>query len=235
MFPEFPPKKFAIDPPSDPEIRKKFEEEKAELDENQVKWSDASASHPLPENPVHDNYPQRLDEETVRYYGFDYCPEDPDNMETLSPEEIPKLFLVKLNASPHWHPIKSYYIEILRKLGLNPPKSLKASLNWQINLWGDAPPRLFAVCKNIPEVNRLLYNVKHLVEITPIKLPQNLDLNADPADCFLTDEGEFIHNPSLRVSEERMSPADVAYPTEHSIHRHLYANHRFAWKIKPCS
>ena len=41
------------------------------------------------------------------------------------------------------------------------------------------------VVKNVPEMNRKLYNIKHLVEILPLRIPKDLPLDADPRHCFI--------------------------------------------------
>jgi len=43
-----------------------------------------------------------------------------------------------------------------------------------------------AIVKNIPEMNAILYSVKHMIKITPVKLPADLPMDADPNHCYLS-------------------------------------------------
>jgi len=210
------PAKFRVIPPQDPAVRKTYNQKVKE--HSAAAWSDQSLQHPLPKDPVHDNYPQPLPGGAVRYYGFDYYPEDPKNMESIPKEEISKLFMLTLVT--RFQRIPWFYANILKEFGF---VKCKRQLNQVV------------VCKNTPCNNRKLYNVKHLIEITPIRLPEDLPLDADPKHCFLTDDGEFIYNPEMEVSEERMAePAYIAERTldTWTLHKEGLSRWRHPWEMR---
>jgi len=181
------PANFKVVPPQDPQVNRKFTKQYKE--KAAAVWSDQSEDHPLSEDPVHDHYPQHLPDGAVRYYGFDYYPMDPDNMESIPEEHISKLFMLTMTTK--FQRIPWFYARILEEFGFE-----KMGKTNQV-----------VVCKNTPCNNRKLYNVKHLIEVLPVRLPEDLPLDADPKHCFLTDDGEFVYRPELEVSEARMQEA----------------------------
>jgi len=210
------PVKFRVVPPQDPEVKKTYDKRVSSL--GAARWSDQSTQHPLAADPVHDRYPQRLSDGAVRYYGFDYYPIDPDNMESIPREEISPLFMLTLQT--RFKLIPWFYANILKEFGF---KRSRVQLNQVV------------VCKNTPCNNRKLYNVKHLIEITPIRLPEHLPHDADPNHCFLTDDGEFIYNPEMAISEERMTEAP--YITERTftvrtLHKEGLSRWRHPWEMR---
>ncbi|ODM89437.1 39S ribosomal protein L30, mitochondrial [Orchesella cincta] len=108
----------------------------------------------------------KQDPEGVRYPGFVYFPRPG---EKDPPVEPTKLFMVKrirgLAGCPYWEK------EYIKELGLQSRRSI-------------------AIIKNTPTQNARLYKVKHLVQITPITMPQGMP--EDPEHAFLKENGEFI-------------------------------------------
>ncbi|XP_018011876.1 uncharacterized protein LOC108669101 [Hyalella azteca] len=182
IVPRFVPSKFRVRPSR----YAKFEyKPQANKGVDQALWSSGECSHPLPDDPLID-YPQKLPDGGLRYYGFDYYPADPDNVETLPKEEISPLFMVRrarFGIRMEW-----WYREILEELGL-------------INRFscGDV-----VIVKNVPEMNEKLYSVKHLIEIKPVKIPANLPLDADPTHCRFTEDAELLYSPEYAVQPEQL-------------------------------
>lgn len=106
------------------------------------------------------------DPDAVRYPGFVHFPRPGEKDPPIVPS---KLFMVKrirsLYGCPWWE--KKY----MKRLDL---LSRKTTI----------------IVKNTPQNNVLLYKVKHLVEITPITMPQGMP--DDPEHAFLKQNGEFI-------------------------------------------
>ncbi|XP_012269976.1 39S ribosomal protein L30, mitochondrial [Orussus abietinus] len=48
------------------------------------------------------------------------------------------------------------------------------------------------IVKNIPEVNALLWKIKHLIKITPIQFPNGLPKDENSKTCYLHENGDLI-------------------------------------------
>ncbi|KAF2357566.1 hypothetical protein FHG87_011680 [Trinorchestia longiramus] len=88
--PKYIPAKFRVAPPRHSQFQYKPVLNKGV---EQAFWSSEDRSHPLTDDPVEGTYPQKLPDGGIRYYGFVYYPRDPDDVETLPPEEISPLFM----------------------------------------------------------------------------------------------------------------------------------------------
>lgn len=183
------PAKFRAEP--SPHIQEQFEEtKKSESSEDQLTWSSGEKNHPLPDSPLQD-YPQLLPDGGLQYYGFVYYPRDPNNVEALSPEEVSPLFMVRRTVK--FGRLEWWYKDILMDLGLDKyPSSMSDTV----------------IVKNIPEVNEKLFRVKHLVEISPVKLPPNLPLDADPAHCSFSDDAELFYHPDEVIPDDLLQDPD---------------------------
>ncbi|KAJ6635232.1 39S ribosomal protein L30, mitochondrial [Pseudolycoriella hygida] len=116
--------------------------------------------------------------EKVRYY-----PRVPDFKE--DPIENPtKLFRVQrikvLKGTPYWER------RILQLLGLTRKMS-------------DV-----TVVKNIPEMNAMLWKVKHLVDIKPVVFPYGEPTENDINHSFLKESGECIVTKEIKFDEKRL-------------------------------
>lgn len=54
------------------------------------------------------------------------------------------------------------------------------------------------ILKNIPEINAMLYKIKHLIKITPIRTPDGLPPEGDLYSGYLKDNGEFVVSQKLK-------------------------------------
>lgn len=62
-----------------------------------------------------------------------------------------------------------------------------------------------AIVKNIPEVNKYLWKIKHLVSIVPIQCPQGMPQDDKLGGSYLHDNGLFQVCPELKVDETRLT------------------------------
>ncbi|CAG0880454.1 unnamed protein product [Darwinula stevensoni] len=126
--------------------------------------------------------------------GPRWFPRRPDHED--SPVKPSKLFMVKrivtkFTNQPYWEK------KILKDFGL----LLKGNP--------------VAVVKNTPKTNALLWKVKHLVEITPIEIPENLPMRGAngeaPWGTQLTDDGQFLVPETVhpKVEELRLGNESV--------------------------
>ncbi|KAK7086392.1 ribosomal protein, L30 [Halocaridina rubra] len=183
---------------------------------SEISWSSEEATHPaLPDSPLGNikEYPQKLPDGGIQYFGFKYYPRNPDDVDP--PYEPAPLHLVirlkSLSKRPYWEK------DILRKFGLVGKRSD------------------FAIVKNIPENNAYLWRVKHMVRITPLRVPSNLPEYVDPKCCFLKETGEFIYSPHLKVDENRLKEDGDLARTKISrkfVDEHTRKNWQNAWQIK---
>lgn len=65
-----------------------------------------------------------------------------------------------------------------------------------------------AVVKNIPEVNAMLWKVKHLVDIKPIVFPYGEPTVDDIKHTFLKESGECVVTKEIKFDEARMLARD---------------------------
>ncbi|PSN49928.1 hypothetical protein C0J52_07052 [Blattella germanica] len=118
----------------------------------------------------------------IKYYGFKYYPRFSDEKDP--PYEPTKLFMVQrikpVKGNPYWDKM------ILKQLKLDRKKSD------------------IAIVKNIPEVNAMLWQIKHLVKITPIQCPDGLPEEGDLGGTWLNEHGEFRVSHKLKVEPERI-------------------------------
>lgn len=61
-----------------------------------------------------------------------------------------------------------------------------------------------AVVKNIPEVNAMLWKVKHLVDIQPVLFPYGEPTMNDINHTFTKENGECIVTKEIKFDESRM-------------------------------
>lgn len=181
-------------------------------------WSTGEVTHPAPLDCPDGNkgqYPQKLPDGGVQYFGFKYYPRFHDEVDP--PYDPAPLHLVtkikSLSGRPYWEK------DIMRTIGLYERSSG------------------VAVMKNNPENNSMLWKVKHLVKITPLRIPKDLPDDVDPRSCFLKENGEFIYSPHLHVSEAALKEdeniAKTKWPKKF-IDDHTRKNWEYPWQIKLC-
>lgn len=123
--------------------------------------------------------------------------------------EPAKLFRVQriktAKGRPHWEK------RVLIKLGV--AKSV-SSFHFQNDIWtsfifcinlqlGDV-----AIIKNIPEMNMLLYRVKHLIKVDPITFPYGEPTQDDINNTYLTPNGECIVTKDISIDPKRIEATD---------------------------
>ncbi|XP_049794796.1 39S ribosomal protein L30, mitochondrial [Schistocerca nitens] len=123
----------------------------------------------------------------IKYHGFTYYPRFPDFKDP--PYEPSKLFMVQrvkaLKGRPYWEK------NMMKEIGLAGKRSD------------------IVIMKNIPENNARLWQVKHLVKITPITCPNGLPSDGDYSGTYLKENGEFIVTPKLKVPQEQETALEV--------------------------
>ncbi|XP_042886856.1 39S ribosomal protein L30, mitochondrial-like [Penaeus japonicus] len=186
--------------------------------DHSISWSTGEVQHPAPPDcPVGNRgeYPQQLPDGSLQYFGFQYYPRHPGQVDP--PYDPAPLHLVTrvrcLKKKPWWDKM------IMKQLGLDKKRS-------------DV-----AVVKNNPENNAMLWKVKHLVKITPIRVPENLPEDMDPACCFLKETGEFIYSPHIKVDEKALQVDEKLVATKWNqdfVDRETRKNWEHPWQIKLC-
>ncbi|KYQ58356.1 39S ribosomal protein L30, mitochondrial [Trachymyrmex zeteki] len=115
--------------------------------------------------------------EGVKYEHVTYFPKRPDHVDP--PFEPSKLLLVRrvkpFAGNPWWEK------EMLENLGFEAKKH------------GDNP----VIVKNTPQMCAMLWRVKHLVKIVPIKLPDKLPTADDLNGTYLHENGTFYVVPKV--------------------------------------
>lgn len=67
--------------------------------------------------------------------------------------------------------------------------------------------------KNIPEINAMLWKVKHLVNIVPIRFPFGEPTANDTKHTFLKENGECIVTKEIKIDESRLE-ASMEFATK---------------------
>ncbi|XP_011631098.1 39S ribosomal protein L30, mitochondrial [Pogonomyrmex barbatus] len=120
--------------------------------------------------------------EGVKYGKITYFPRHPDHVDP--PFEPSKLLLVKrvkpFAGNPWWEK------EVLVNLGFKNEKHVNEPV----------------IVKNMPEICAMLWKVKHLVKITPIKLPDKLPIADDLNGTYLHENGTFYVIPRVEPARE---------------------------------
>lgn len=121
----------------------------------------------------------------IKYHGFTYHPRFPDEKDP--PYEPTKLFMIE-RIKPMWgrNPEEK---RILNRFDINGEIKWKGHIN---------------IVKNTPQVNALLWKIKHLIKITPIKFVNGLPEDGNLTGCWLKKNGEFMVSQKLKIEEERI-------------------------------
>ncbi|KAG0693726.1 39S ribosomal protein L30, mitochondrial [Chionoecetes opilio] len=181
-------------------------------------WSTGEVKHPgkldCPLGNL-EKYPKPMPDGGMQYFGFQYYPRHPGKEEP--PCEPLPLHLVtrvkSLQNKPWWDR------EIMQKLGLTGKRNETS------------------IVKNSPQSNALLWKVKHLVKVTPIRLPDDQLDNCDPRCCFLKEDGEFSVTPTVHVEDAHLEedPKLVASKWDKEfVDRHTRKNWQYPWQLKLC-
>lgn len=65
-----------------------------------------------------------------------------------------------------------------------------------------------AVVKNTPEINAMLWKVKHLIDVKPIVFPYGAPTVDDINHTFLKESGECVVTKEIKFDESRMVARD---------------------------
>ncbi|XP_071443015.1 large ribosomal subunit protein uL30m [Hetaerina americana] len=91
-------------------------------------------------------------------------------------------------------------------------KPLKGTLYWEKHIMKelklDGKHQDVVIMKNIPESNARLWQVKHLVQITPIVFPNGPPGEEDVGSTFLKENGELLVSKRLKVDPERLEVSE---------------------------
>ncbi|XP_014281651.1 large ribosomal subunit protein uL30m [Halyomorpha halys] len=101
---------------------------------------------------------------------------------------------------PPFEPSKLLMVQRVRPLK-GTPRKLKKIL---ADLGMDGKCGEICILKNIPEICGMLYNVKHLIKVTPIRTPDGLPENDDLGSGYLKPNGEFVVSKRLSPDPERL-------------------------------
>ncbi|XP_011189672.1 39S ribosomal protein L30, mitochondrial [Zeugodacus cucurbitae] len=122
-----------------------------------------------------------------KYGKIIYYPMNPEHEDP--PIEPAKLFRVQrvkpVKGNPFWEK------RILKDLGL------------------DGKQSDFTVVKNIPDVNAMLWKIKHLIKVTPITFPYGEPSTQDLKHTVLKENGECIVTKEIGPVVERLEAAEA--------------------------
>ncbi|XP_046738409.1 39S ribosomal protein L30, mitochondrial [Diprion similis] len=130
--------------------------------------------------------PKYKDDPGVKYGLITYFPKSPNHVD---PPIVPtKLFMVKrikpLRGTPWWEKEIMYQLNLLEK---------KSDVT---------------IVKNTPEMNAFLWQVKHLIKVTPIKCPDGIPKTASLKGSYLHENGTFMVNPKVEIEQKRIDAID---------------------------
>nr|CAG4650534.1 EOG090X0EYV [Sida crystallina] len=147
------------------------------------------------------------------YHGFTYYPRSPDQVDppcTPSP-----VFMVQrirsMKKKPYWDK------NILKQLGL------------------DGISSNYAILPNTPQINALLWNVKHLIRITPITFPDGIPEGNDLSGARLQDNGELVFVPQLKsdtklAEMQAQKQPDPSHLDTETLKKHMRLQWTKPWK-----
>lgn len=101
---------------------------------------------------------------------------------------------------PPFEPTKLLMVQRIKPFKGN-PMYLKRIL-FHLKLDGKAGE--IVILKNIPEINSLLYKIKHLIKITPIRTPNGIPDKDELDSGYLKENGEFVVTQRLKPNPERL-------------------------------
>ncbi|XP_058791924.1 large ribosomal subunit protein uL30m isoform X2 [Phymastichus coffea] len=131
----------------------------------------------------HYSTPKHWAKDGVKYGLITYYPRHPDHKD---PEFKPsKLFLVErvkpTRGNPYWHK------KVLKQLSIDQDYRMR-----------EKPT---VIVKNTPEICALLWEIKHLIKVTPIDMPNNLPDDIDSISTYLHETGKLYVFP--KIDEKR--------------------------------
>ncbi|CAH1400901.1 unnamed protein product [Nezara viridula] len=101
---------------------------------------------------------------------------------------------------PPYEPTKLLMVQRIRPFRGNPKNHKK--ILYRIGLDGKCGE--IAIVKNIPEICSMLYKIKHIIKVTPIRTPNGLPESDDLGAGYLKPNGEFIVSKRLNPDPERL-------------------------------
>jgi len=120
--------------------------------------------------------------EGVKYGNITYFPRRPDHVDpSFKPSKLLLVTRVKPFAGNPWWEKK-----VLETLGFENKKHVNDPM----------------IVKNTPEICAMLWKVKHLVKVTPIKLPDKLPTVDDLNGTYLHENGTFFVIPKVDPARE---------------------------------
>lgn len=120
--------------------------------------------------------------EGVKYGNVTYFPRRPDHVD------------------PPFQPSKLLLVTRVKPFAGNPwwDKEVLVNLGFKNKKYANAP----VIVKNTPEICAMLWKVKHLVKIVPIKLPDQLPTTDDLNGTYLHENGTFYVIPKVDPARE---------------------------------
>jgi len=130
----------------------------------------------------------------IKCHGFTYYPRPGEVEPIIKPS---KLFMVQRTHSLYKQP--KWVREIITKLKLE----------------GDEVNKV--VVKNTPEMNKTLWEIKHIIKITPITFPYGEPKEGDKG--FLNDKGQYIliKNIGAAVDDRRLEASHAFWKDENRM------------------
>ncbi|XP_012266544.1 39S ribosomal protein L30, mitochondrial [Athalia rosae] len=122
----------------------------------------------------------------VKYGLITYYPRTPDHVDP--PIEPTKLLMIQrvkpFKGNPYWQK------NVLTLLNLHERSSA------------------IAIVKNTPEMNSMLWEVKHLIKVTPIKCPNGLPKDGDLNGTYLHENGTFMVTHKVAIDPSRIEATE---------------------------
>nr|CAG4644354.1 EOG090X0EYV [Lepidurus arcticus] len=150
------------------------------------------------------------DDGGIKYAGFVYYPRYPGQKDaTYTPSMVHMVQRVRcLKKKPYWEK------DIMKHMGLDGKRSD------------------IAVVANTPAMNKMLWDVKHLVRITPVTFPQGLPQDGDLRGAKLLEDGRLIFSPLLKNDTEQLKTSSAVEETKKMDGKTLAKHLRLKW-IQP--
>ncbi|XP_065200442.1 uncharacterized protein mRpL30 [Planococcus citri] len=123
----------------------------------------------------------------IEYYGFTYYPNSPNEIE------------------PEWQPTELFMVRRVKPYYGNPFWEKRILKYFHL----DGKQTDISIVMNDQETNKKLWQVKHLVEITPITFPDGYPEDGDISKCRLYENGE------MRIDKSNEPAKECIEATEH--------------------
>lgn len=147
-------------------------------------------------------------------YGFTYYPNSPNEVD------------------PEWQPTELFMVRRVKTYSGNPYWEKKLLKYFHL----DGKKSDIAIVMNDEETNKKLWQIKHLIELTPITFPDGYPEDGDLSKCHLYENGEMRISKTQEPSKESFIATENMhkYP-EMPTKRVLEWNARQRWLFPFCS